>query len=123
MNLWQKLPQFWQRVLLLVAIALGLALVFGIYNVLSRAYPFLRAISDALCFSALILAALSIFPLFKDMGRSAQLLRSSQLTHKALGEKLARQREEREAEMRVVWAMLTAAGVLVLLSILFALIL
>jgi len=123
MNLWQKLPPFWQRVLGLVAVALGLAVLFGVYNVLRQTYPFLRAMSDALCFSALVLAAISIFPLFKDMGRSARLMRGSQLTHDALGAELARQREEREAEMRVVWAMLTAAGLLVLLSIIFALIL
>ncbi len=114
---------FWQRVLRLTAIALVIAIIFGLYNVLSHAYPFLRAMSDALCFSALVLAAVSIFPVFKDMGRSARILRGRTLTREELGAEIARQREEREAEMSLVWAMLAAAGLMVLLSIILAILL
>ncbi len=119
-NLWQKFPLFWQRVLRLLGVALIIAVLFGVYNVVRHDYPFLRAMSDAFCFSALILAALTIFPLFRDMGRGARILRSNKLTHDELGAELARQREERDAEMRIVWAMLTAAGLMVLISILLA---
>ncbi len=120
-KLWQKLPLLWQRVLRLVGAGLLIAVLFGVYNVLRHEYSFFRAMSDALCFSALVLAALTIFPLFKDMGRSARLLRQQQLTREALGAELAHQREEREADMRIVGAMLIATSVLVLLSILLAL--
>lgn len=121
MHLWSQLPLFWRRVLRLLGIALLVAILFGVYNGIRHDYPFLRAMSDAFCFSALILAALTIFPLFKDMGRGARILRSGKFTHDALGAELARQREEREAEMRLVWAMLTAAGLMILASILLAL--
>lgn len=121
MHIWQRLPLFWRRVLRLLGIALIVAILFGAYNVLRHDYPFLRAMSDAFCFSALILAALTIFPLFKDMGRGARILRSNKLTHEELGVELAHQREEREAEMRLVWAMLTAAGFMILISLLLAL--
>lgn len=121
MHIWHRLPLFWRRVLRLLGIALIVGILFGVYNVLRHDYPFLRAMSDAFCFSALVLAALTIFPLFKDMGRGARILRGGKLTHDALGAELARQREEREAEMRLVWAMLTAAGLIVLASILIAL--
>jgi hypothetical protein len=104
-------PRFWR--LFAIAIGGGMALSL-LYALLTGPFT-VRAISDALCTSALLLGAATLAPLLLDFGRSTVVFRRAS-TRAEMKEAMADERRKRERGMTVTFALGIAAVLLGVLA-------